>query len=446
MKKILNYFAVIISIVVYLLMLFVYQIDINYLKEIKYVYILAIPCFMLLITSFFKEGKDRKRILYLYLIIYLTVLVGFVFSNARVNSALTSGIMHYYWNFIPFKSMIEMLNSPLGVTFGLYNIIGNFLMLTPLSILLPLINKKFKKTKIFLISIVGLTLFIEIVQFFVNVGSFDIDDVILNIGGAFLLYLLIKKTKLKIYLEKFFLTLKINNKRKVLKILLNIFYFLLFIVLFLLSIYNFFNIFYDLSIRKDNIDISNMVCVSDEKVYLLDYDNYHYYSNCNYGNNTILVNDFPYSLIDFIYYGHLDLEYEEKLDLDKEKIITDIKVKVNKDIGKISVNKFPDVNTYWYNIESITITQDGVDYDYREYLRDLEEDKNTVEIDLSPFEETIYMSPDRSYTISRSPYYQELNCIEGGHLSGNPTYSYILPFDYEITSDSCNILNSLDEQ
>ena len=76
--------------------------------------------------------------------------------------------------------------------------------------------------------------------------------------------------------------------------------------LFLLSIYNFFNIFYDLSIRKDNIDISNMVCVSDERVYLLDYDNYHYYSNCNYGNNTILVNDFPYTLIDFIYYGHLD--------------------------------------------------------------------------------------------------------------------------------------------
>ena len=224
MKKILNYFAVIISIVVYLLMLFVYEIDGNHLKEIKYVYILAIPCFMLLITSFFKEGKDRKRILYLYLIIYLTVLVGFVFSNARVNSALTSGIMHYYWNFIPFKSMIEMLNSPLGVTFGLYNIIGNFLMLTPLSILLPLINDKFKKTKIFLISIVGLTLFIEIVQFFVNVGSFDIDDVILNIGGAFSLYFLIKKTKLKIYLEKFFLTLKINNKRKVLKILLNIFY------------------------------------------------------------------------------------------------------------------------------------------------------------------------------------------------------------------------------
>ena len=30
MKKILNYFAVIISIVVYLLILFVYQIDINY--------------------------------------------------------------------------------------------------------------------------------------------------------------------------------------------------------------------------------------------------------------------------------------------------------------------------------------------------------------------------------------------------------------------------------
>ena len=59
--------------------------------------------------------------------------------------------------------MIDMLNSPLGLKFALYNIIGNFLMLTPLSVLIPLISDKFKKISKFiigiLISLIGTFLF-----------------------------------------------------------------------------------------------------------------------------------------------------------------------------------------------------------------------------------------------------------------------------------------------
>ena len=152
MTKIINYFSVILSIIEYSLLLFFYKLDSNYLKEIIYVYLLAIPCVMVFISSFLVDDqKTKKKNLYLYLIAYFTALIGFVFSNARTeSSAITSGIQSYAFNFIPFRSTIELLNNPLGLKFGLYNILGNFLMLTPLSILLPLICNKFKKTKTFL--------------------------------------------------------------------------------------------------------------------------------------------------------------------------------------------------------------------------------------------------------------------------------------------------------
>ena len=174
-------------------------------------------------------------------------------------------------------------------------------------------------------------------------------------------------------------------------------------------------------------------------------NNYHYYSNCNYGVGEVKIGNEIKDLENFLKSSFFNEEYEQKLGLEKEKIITDIKLKVNEDIGKVLVNEYTTGKAYWYNIESITVTKDGVDYDYREYLRDLKENKNMVEIDLSPIEETVYISPNSDYRILKSPYYQTLSCIEGGHLSGNPTYSYILSLEYEITSDSCNILNNMSE-
>src|SRR5699024_5567246 len=109
MKKILNYISVLIGSIMYILLLFVFNIHSNILREIKHIYFLAIPCFMILISSFLtNDKKTKKQNLIIYLIIYLIVLVGFVFSNARtVSSAITNNIYHYNWNFIPFKSMIE---------------------------------------------------------------------------------------------------------------------------------------------------------------------------------------------------------------------------------------------------------------------------------------------------------------------------------------------------
>ena len=279
-------------------------------------------------------------------------------------------------------------------------------------------------------------------QFVFNVGSFDIDDFLLNVSGALLFYFLIRK-KGKRLIEKLFLPLKCKNK--VIRIFSYFVYFLLLLFLLLLSGFQFYNIYYDYSLRHIPIDTSNLVCVLDEKTYIIDDGNYRYYTKCNYGDSFILVGDFKWSLQDFIKSEYFNLSYEEKLGLLKEEIITNVLVNVDEKIGKTFINASMNSRNYWYHIKSIIVTKDGIDYDYRQYLKELEQKINTVEIDLSPLEELVYVHPKDEYYINRGKYYQVLSCTEGGRLSGNPTYSYTLPLEYEITNQTCQILNNSNE-
>ena len=61
MKKILNYISVLIGSIMYILLLFVFDIHSNILREIKHIYFLAIPCFMILISSFLTTDKKTKK-------------------------------------------------------------------------------------------------------------------------------------------------------------------------------------------------------------------------------------------------------------------------------------------------------------------------------------------------------------------------------------------------
>ena len=446
MKKFVNSFSVIISILVYFLLLFIVKSDSNYLKEIKYIYILALPSFMIFINSFFrKEDKQGKINLYLYLFIYLTALFGFVFSNARGSDMTNSNIMHYNYNLIPFKSIVEVINGDLGLKFAIYNIIGNFLMLTPLSLLLPLINNKFKKISKFTIIISVLGLSIELIQYVTNIGSFDIDDFILNLTGAIVFYILIYKTKLEKYIENIFFSLKISDKKIlniILKIVINFVYYCLFIFVILSSIYNITNIFNDLKSKHVNIDVSNLVCQNNEKKYLLDYNNYHYYSACDYGDSKILANNQELNLKEFIESPYFS-KYNDKskINLIEEEIITNIIINDDNNIGKKLIYKYGDIKTYYYNIESMIIVQDGIHYDYEKYLENIKNNQK-FKIDLSSLSELKYVEPNYKYTISWGKYYQFLRCSIGNRFS-NSSNNYFLPLNFKITNKTCDKLNDL---
>lgn len=443
MKKKINFTSVILASIIYFIILFFLNDPGNHLKEIRYVSILAIPCIMVFISSLTEsDEKTKKSYLYLYLLAYLVILIGFVFSNARGNSLSNTGIFHYDFNLIPFSSIKELINDELGPKFYLYNIAGNFLMLTPLAVILPLLNDKFKKAKFFIPLVILLSLIIEVIQYTFNIGSFDIDDIILNALGASILYLIISKTNLKNIINNIFLNIKLKKNKY-----LDISYIILLSISSLVLIYNTYRIINSVLNSYVKYDLSSLKCINNEETYLLDYDNYHYYSSCNYGDSGITIKKYNheslYSLTDFIklgYLNYLNNNMKNDLKLKKKEIITNIVVNENKTNTKILINSVNSVDVYYYNIDSIIIYQDGKEYNHYEYIKNYKEGQE-LKIDLSPLGKIEYFEPNHKYTISATKYYRELSCFKEKYA--NDSQVYYVPLSYKITENSCDELSKV---
>ena len=101
------------------------------------------------------------------------------------------------WNLKPFTTIRLYLALLQGSDGGLVrhawvNLVGNIVMFVPLGYLLPNIWKKLRKFYKTLVATLGIILVIEILQFITGLGSFDVDDFILNCLGVITGYCLWK--------------------------------------------------------------------------------------------------------------------------------------------------------------------------------------------------------------------------------------------------------------
>lgn len=261
-KKYINYIITILSSILYIFIMFKLDVILGTgRKELENILILAIPCFMLLVYSLkLKDKKERKQILIFYLMFYTLALLGFTFANFRNSELITEGIMKTGYNLIPFHTITVLFTSSLGFKTALYNIIGNFLMLTPLSILLPLINNKFKRITNFLITIIIVCLSIELTQYITRIGNLDVDDIILNVSGSLMIYIIIVKTKLYYIIYKIFYEYTISTKTQ------NIIYYTLLILNVL--VYIWYTVLIYNHTKKNEIDYANISCIIENKTYL----------------------------------------------------------------------------------------------------------------------------------------------------------------------------------
>jgi glycopeptide antibiotics resistance protein len=98
-------------------------------------------------------------------------------------------------NYIPFKTILPYLLGDNGFLIGALNIGGNIVFLIPIGFLLPFVFKGFDWRGSLVIAVLfGLS--IELTQVFLQIGIFDIDDVILNGLGVmvgFWVYLFFQK-------------------------------------------------------------------------------------------------------------------------------------------------------------------------------------------------------------------------------------------------------------
>ena len=135
------------------------------------------------------KNRAKKILEWILFLGYIALLVYFMFFAESLGRTGTVSSNHgYRYNLEPLKEIKRFINhvDALGVWPVFLNIGGNILAFVPFGYFLPsLSTHKLKFFQVFLLSF-ELSIGIELVQLLSKVGSFDVDDLLLNTTGAVL--------------------------------------------------------------------------------------------------------------------------------------------------------------------------------------------------------------------------------------------------------------------
>jgi glycopeptide antibiotics resistance protein len=136
--------------------------------------------------------KDNKIVMWVCFLAYLLLLGYVVFISSgfgrvehdeyRYNLTLFQEIGRYYG-----------IGSRTGNwTLFRFNVIGNVCVFVPLGVFLPKLFERCRRLLSILVLSLELSLAIEVVQLVTKIGSFDVDDLLLNTTGGILGYFVYK--------------------------------------------------------------------------------------------------------------------------------------------------------------------------------------------------------------------------------------------------------------
>lgn len=302
-------------------------------------------------------------------------------------------------------------------------------MLTPLAIILPLISDTFKKTTNFVITIIITTFAVELIQVLTCSGSFDIDDIILNLSGATILYMIVKKSRISKYIYHLFYEFRIK-KKIIFCFNIGLFTCLLFIyIIYSISIYDNYN--------ANKVDFSNLQCANNEKTFITRIGDSDYYSDCKY-NGFVIKGGNNVSLDNYLK-TKPKKEILEQLGITKKKWILNVDIKYNdnklKLISDESKSKY-----YLFGIDSIKLL---VDYNDGKGQREIVIDDKLPEKEFGSLVEIVETGhiDGGTYAIFVGEYYNQIGC--SSEKWNKATYNYIIPKHYEYSKDFCLTIDTL---
>ena len=132
------------------------------------------------------KAKNRKRVRMLgkiLFILYIGFLLYFlIFSDWY---GRTGGMNEYHYNLVLFKEIKRFWIYREQLGWGsVANLFGNVLIFMPFGFFMPMASR-YRSFFLTLFYSFGLSLLVETFQLFTKVGSFDVDDLLLNtIGGV----------------------------------------------------------------------------------------------------------------------------------------------------------------------------------------------------------------------------------------------------------------------
>ncbi len=128
--------------------------------------------------------------------VYFLVLFYFLFFSEEMGRTYSERAYHY--NIVPFHEIKRFIQyyEVLGMPAVLLNLVGNVAAFVPFGFFLPVFVERCRKTINTVFYSFELSLLVELIQLVAKVGSFDVDDIILNtLGGAigYIIYKIVRK-------------------------------------------------------------------------------------------------------------------------------------------------------------------------------------------------------------------------------------------------------------
>lgn len=136
-----------------------------------------------------KYSLILKKIWYLYLVLlFVFVVIKFNGSFIRLADKIAATPFGTNYNLVPFRTIGVQIEH-VSEGWAWINLLGNVIPFSPFGVMLPLVYPRFKPFVKVFISGLFFILLIEFFQFITRLGSFDVDDIILNMAGVCIGYL-----------------------------------------------------------------------------------------------------------------------------------------------------------------------------------------------------------------------------------------------------------------
>ena len=139
------------------------------------------------------KRKVMRIIWWIYIVLlFLVVVIKFrgSFAELRERISLYSMENSINYNLVPFKSIGSQIRH-ITESWALINLLGNIVPFVPFGFLLPIAYPKINSfVKVFAVGFLSVIL-MEIFQLITKLGSFDVDDIMLNCLGIIVGYVLV---------------------------------------------------------------------------------------------------------------------------------------------------------------------------------------------------------------------------------------------------------------
>ena len=132
-----------------------------------------------------KKSTGIRAFAVVLFFVYFVVLFYFLFFSEEMGRTYSERAYHY--NLVPFHEIKRFIQhyEVLGMPAVLLNLAGNVVAFVPFGFFLPVFSERCRRFFNTVYYSLELSLLVELIQLITKVGSFDVDDIILNtLGGA----------------------------------------------------------------------------------------------------------------------------------------------------------------------------------------------------------------------------------------------------------------------